>query len=296
MNTLDYVQHDELRSILNQLEQALYNHQQWHNSLIRTLVCRLPSDKHDVMPYAYKECRFGQWIYSDELKKMTEHPGFIAIKKAHQSMHDRASQLLINNSNNISISPQEYDFFSNSLEQLRLEIFSLRNELEGLLYTRDPLTGTINRINMPQILREQLELAKRQEKNCCLALIDFDFFKKVNDTYGHQAGDIVLSTIGHYIIKNIRSYDKIFRYGGEELLMCLPFTDLTLGKEIMEQFRKGIAELKILIQPEKTISITVSIGLTLLDVNSPVEASIEHADKAMYVAKSNGRNCIHAWP
>lgn len=292
MSDLTRIPHDELQQVVNQLEQGLYNHQQWHNALIRTLICRLPPDKHDVVPEAHKECRFGQWYYSQHPEIIATHAGFVAIGTAHKNMHEMARHLLEDASNMISIPPQEYDHFANAIEQLRLEIYSLKNEVTDLLYNHDTLTGAINRVNMPHILREQQELAKRQGECCCLAFIDLDFFKKVNDTYSHQAGDLVLSTVANYIMQNLRPYDKLFRLGGEEFLICFPFTKLAEGYDILERIRKEIANLEINIKPNEAIHITVSIGLVLLDLNSSVERSIEYADRAMYSAKSSGRNCV----
>ena len=144
-------------------------------------------------------------------------------------------------------------------------------------------------------LREQKALVKRQHQHCCIAMADLDLFKKVNDRYGHKTGDTVLTAITHYLIKNLRSYDKVFRYGGEEFLLYLPFTELSHGHTMVERLRKGISAMRIPVNDKTSIHITISIGLTLLDPDDPIEESIEHADKAMYAAKSAGRNCVHIW-
>lgn len=126
-------------------------------------------------------------------------------------------------------------------------------------------------------------------------MLDIDFFKKVNDHYGHSAGDIVLATLAHNISKNLRPYDKIFRYGGEEFLLCIPQTDLIQGHEMIERLRKIIPETSINLDSKQVINITISVGLTLLDPSCPVEQTIDRADKAMYIAKSSGRNCTQVW-
>lgn len=293
--SLDKMSHVELQKILAQLEQALYNHQQWYKELIRTLICRSPSDKHDISSEAHKECRFGQWYYSSIEEKIHNYPGFISIGNAHMRMHQLATHLLITINSATNITTLDYDQFANSVEQMRLEISALKIELENLLYNCDPLTGAINRINMLPILREQQAIVKRQKQPCCLAMLDLDHFKNVNDQCGHQIGDIVLASTAHYISENIRSYDKLFRYGGEEFLICFPFTELSIANEMIERIRKGLAIMSIDISPKESIHITVSIGLALLDSSLPVEESIEHADKAMYKAKSSGRNCTQLW-
>lgn len=286
---------DELQQILTQLDQALYNHQQWHNDLMRTLTCRLPCDKHDTIPDAHKECRFGQWYYSNKSKNINDHPGFIAIGEAHHRMHQLISYILINLNNNGTITPLDYDNFANSLERLRLEIYGLKNEIEILLYNRDPLTMAINRVTMLPVLREQQELTRRQLQSCCIAMIDIDLFKKINDRYGHLVGDKILAAIAHYLIEHLRSYDKIFRFGGEEFLLCIQQISLSQAFEMVDRIREEIAAEPFNVGLQEPLHITVSCGITVLDPNTTIEESIDHSDKALYLAKSSGRNQTKTW-
>ncbi|WP_019216227.1 diguanylate cyclase [Legionella tunisiensis] len=294
MASLNSVTQNELQQVVFQLEQAIYNHQQWHNSLIRTLICRLPGDNNDLLPDAHKHCRFGQWYYGDSLKEIKAHPGIINLGVSHQRMHQITAQLLQKASTPEGIAPLDYDHFANALEQMRLEFSTFKNELEYLLHSRDALTGALSRLNMLSTLREQQEFIKRQGQNCCLIMVDLDHFKEINDRYGHQTGDRVLATIARFLIENIRTYDKVFRYGGEEFLLCLPFTELDTGYAMSERLRKGLEAITIK-DTERLIQVTASFGLALLDHQKPIEESIENADKALYLAKSEGRNCVRIW-
>lgn len=286
---------DELQLILTQLDQALYNHQQWHNDLMRTLACRLPYDKHDAIPDGHKECRFGQWYYASKSENINNHPGFIAIGEAHQRMHLLISHILLNLNTTGTITPLDYDNFANSLERLRLEIYGLKNEIEILLYNRDPLTMAINRVTMLPVLREQQELSRRQLQSCCIAMIDIDFFKKINDNHGHIAGDKVLTALAHYLIEHLRPYDKIFRFGGEEFLICIQQVSLTQAFEMLDRIRKEIAAEPFNVGIQEPLYVTISCGITVLDPNLTVEESIDHSDKALYIAKSSGRNQTRTW-
>lgn len=292
---LQNIDHNEMQQILTQLDQALDNHRQWHNDLMRTLACRLPYDKHDIAPDSFRECRFGQWYYGKNSKELTTHPGFAAIGEAHQRMHKLATQILLTIESHSALSPLDYDSFANSLEHLRLEIYTLKHELEILLYNRDSLTMAINRVTMLPILREQQDLMHRKLQLSCIAMMDLDRFKLVNDQYGHAAGDKVLAAISSYLIKHLRSYDKIFRYGGEEFLICLQDVDIKKSYQILEKFRKNIAKMKINVGLEKPVSVTVSFGLTMIETNFTVEEIIDQADKTLYKAKSSGRNRTEIW-
>jgi diguanylate cyclase (GGDEF)-like protein len=282
---------EELQIILGQLEQALHSHIQWHNALIRTLICKLPGDIHDIKPRAFHECLFGQWYYNDAPEKLHAHSGFIAIGEAHKHMHQITTQLLLTSRAGGVIDPLDYDNFANAMERLRLEIASLRHEVEISLYTHDPLTGAINRADMLPTLRELHEMVQRKAQSCSIVMIDLDLFKKINDKFGHPVGDKVLFTVAHYIVDNLRPYDKLFRYGGEEFLICMQQTEVEECYNRTEILREGIAALPIDFGKRDPCYITVSCGVSSLAEDVTVEQCIDHADKAMYAAKTAGRNC-----
>jgi diguanylate cyclase len=286
---------EDLQMILVQLEHALYNHQQWNNALVRTLICRLPVADHDILLEAYKECLFGQWYYYDAPKKLYEYEGFVAIGDAHEQVHKQAALLLNISKTNENIAEQDYDNFALCLEQLQLQISSLKNDLENLLYNRDPLTMAINRDKMLPILREQQELVKRNAVNCCIAMMDLDHFRAINDDYGHILGDYVLSSVSQFLLEHLRPYDKIFRYSGAKFLMCMQHIDMSEAHKKIEYLREGISSKDMIIGPKQFIRITVSFGLALLDPNLPIEQSVVCVEKALSSAKSAGRNRTEIW-
>ncbi len=295
MAALEEVTRDELQGIVTQLKEALYNHQTWHSGLMRTLTCGLPADKRDIQSNAHSECRFGQWYEGQSPEKLRTHPGFIAMGEEHQRMHHMARLLLLAAGDGRSITPLEYDNFANSLERLRLEIFALERELEDSLLNRDTLTGAITRYGILPTLREQVELVKRHAHHCYIAMIDLDNFKVINDLYGHGAGDRVLTESARYLMRHLRPYDKVFRYGGEEFLLCMPYTHVEAGEKRINELNAGLAALEINIGSQKPLHVTASFGLALLDPEVPVEASIDRADRALYAAKAAGKNCVRMW-
>jgi diguanylate cyclase (GGDEF)-like protein len=126
-------------------------------------------------------------------------------------------------------------------------------------------------------------------------MMDFDGFKSINDKYGHLAGDKVLVDCAQYVMAHLRPYDRVFRYGGEEFLICLPDTDLATAHDIIDRLREELASLQFPADGQGTFQVTVSFGIASLDGSVPVEQSIDHADKALYVAKMAGRNRVVAW-
>jgi diguanylate cyclase (GGDEF)-like protein len=283
-----------MHAALAQLEQAINSHGQWFEAITRSLICRLPYDRRDVAADAHRQCLLGQWYYavSGDLRS---HPGFIAIEGEHQYMHQMAAKLLQTAASGATIAPLDFDSFANSLQRLRLQIYTLKRELEDALYNLDTLTGANSRIGMLTKLREQLELVKRNVQSCCIAMLDVDHFKAVNDAHGHMAGDKVLAAAARYVMEHIRPYDRLFRYGGEEFLLCMPSTDVATGYEVVERVREGLAATPIDHGGMDPVRVSMSFGLTLLDPDVSVEQSIERSDKAMYAAKSAGRNCVRIW-
>lgn len=289
------VEQNEVQAVLSQLDQAIYNHGQWFDSITRTLVCRLPYDQRDVANDAHRQCRLGQWYYGAAPDKLRGHPGFIALETEHKNMHHLAANLLHTTASGAAISSLDFDNFANALERLRLQLYTLKRELEDALYNLDSLTGANSRIGMLTTLREQQELVKRRVQLCCIAMMDLDHFKAVNDMYGHMAGDRVLAASARNVMEHLRPYDKLFRYGGEEFLICMQNTDTTAGYNIVERVRQSLAAMPIDYDGRVTLQVTMSFGLTLLDPDISVEQSIERADNAMYAAKSAGRNCTRIW-
>ena len=168
----------------------------------------------------------------------------------------------------------------------------LENKLEKLaLY--DALTGLYNRGKFDEVLESELSRTNRYEGNLSLLIIDIDFFKKINDTHGHQNGDHALKYIANLILSSIRSSDYVARYGGEEFVVILPETDAQSAIELAERIRISIEQKALQTTQGKTICLTASIGIASRSSRqvSP-KLLIEIADKALYKAKKNGRNQI----
>jgi diguanylate cyclase len=285
---------EQMRTALKELEQALYNHDQWAETLYGTLICRLAPDDRDLSRDAHHNCRFGQWYYKSGGIALGNHPGFAEIGLEHERMHQYATSILRSSVDGVPISIKDYERFVSALKRLRLEIASVQRELEGALFSLDPLTGTPSRVDMLRKLREQQEFVRRNH-TCAVAMMDLDHFKSINDNYGHSVGDKVLTGFAHYIMARLRPYDKIFRYGGEEFLICLPDTDAQTGLGIVDRLRNDLASLPFETENKGSFHVTVSFGLAPLDAELSVERSIDRADKALYVAKSRGRNRVVGW-
>lgn len=161
--------------------------------------------------------------------------------------------------------------------------------------TQDSLTGLLNRRSFMERLQEEASATTRHSLQTCLALVDVDHFKKVNDTYGHPAGDAVLVEVAARLAKAIRSEDVVARFGGEEFILLLRHTGLAGAMVLMERIRVAIAEGSFDVPtPEgaRQISITISSGVAQLEPDCAVDQVLEKADVALYSAKRGGRNQV----
>lgn len=286
------VRNTDIERAIIQLDNAIYNYIAWHNQILRTITCQLPADKQDIDDYAHTQCNLGQWYYNCTIPQLLKHPGFIALGDSHSYVHKIAKELLFASLNNQKISTYDYDRFANAVERLQLEITSLKHELENSLYKRDLLTGAINKSDVIPILREIYDLSKTKSMHCALIMVDIDKLDEINKKYGNSAGDEVLSVISRYLMQNTRGYDKVFRYAGEEFLLCIINVDAITAYDKAEELRKGLTNVNITLADGANIGMTASFGVSILDTNISLDENIEHATTAVKNAKNSGCNCV----
>ena len=157
--------------------------------------------------------------------------------------------------------------------------------------TLDALTNLNNRRQFEVRLKQEIATTKRQKNPLCAMMVDIDFFKKVNDTYGHASGDAVLRTVASIIKEHLRESDIPSRYGGEEFAVLLPYTHIEEAKIVGERLRKAVETTPIPID-KKNINVTISMGLAEFNPEETGEELFKRADRALYEAKESGRNKV----
>lgn len=172
------------------------------------------------------------------------------------------------------------------------ELRKQNQELE-LLSNKDTLTGTFNRRYLNHILNVELMRAARTDGLLSVLMIDIDYFKQINDTFGHQSGDHVLKRMTAEIADSLRDYDLLFRYGGEEFVVLLPDTSHREARNVAQRLCQKVHSIRFS-DALANLRLTVSIGVAEfpgMDIGT-AEELLEHADQALYQAKENGRNQI----
>ena len=159
--------------------------------------------------------------------------------------------------------------------------------------SRDSLTGLLKHADIKEQAAIELERAQRSGKPASVAMLDIDFFKKVNDSYGHAAGDNVIRALANLLRQRLRRIDSLGRYGGEEFLVVLPDCPAEQAKRILDEIRQRFAELHFIASGQQ-FSVTLSAGIAATD-EAPASADdlLDRADRALYGAKHGGRNRVH---
>lgn len=229
-----------------------------------------------------------------ELEESVSGQGFVVsnLKALQSNLHHLVWQLAQVSKGDFS---QRIDFlgdFSKSFN-LMCEHLEAQNLSLTELAQYDGLTKLANRYYLDQYLNGLFDRSRKTDTVFCLAMVDLDFFKNVNDTYGHDVGDIVLERVAEYLHKVFRATDFIARFGGEEFIVVLPGMGKDQAMQTAERVRKYFVEHPIIINEDLAISITVSIGVSELEESDESwDQIVKRSDVALYAAKNGGRNKV----
>ena len=259
----------------------------------------LPSDvdgnDHDHDAPHHHDCDFGAWYAINRHNRLIDQPAMHALATTHQQLHESAKRLIEGRELDGEVDPAEFDMMALRAESFFSQLRRLERAFRTARSDVDPLTGTYNRQTMLGDLNAERERAIRTEVPTAVALVDLDHFKAVNDTHGHQAGDLVLQSIAGILQSHVRPFDKVYRYGGEEFLICLPNADMTQCARVLERLRRVVEASPVPITETTTLPVTASIGAAPMTKGRSVEQIIEKADQALYAAKQGGRNRVRVW-
>ena len=190
---------------------------------------------------------------------------------------------------------QKVDFlgdFSDAFNNMVDKLANITTQLEDLARL-DDLTKIPNRLSLNQFFKHEFSIAKYKNKELCVCIFDIDFFKRINDTYGHVAGDQILIQFADILSKLFRHTDIFGRYGGEEFMAILPDIQLEHVVKIAQRAIHCIETADFIIDEDRKTKITVSVGISMLRPDDQTyEDMIKRSDNALYIAKNSGKNCM----
>jgi len=280
----------------------------------KTLKATKASDLHhyDISSALQTTLKFPELIdiFSSKIRSLIPHDGFVytneefglKIEKGFSTKYSCSYSLKVEDiqlgdlklMRRQNFDEKEVQLLENLLCYL---IYPLKNatlykQAISMAYT-DPLTKTYNRTAFDDSLIREMKLARRKSNPLSVIFFDIDHFKEINDSHGHECGDIVLASVASCIKDALRASDIVFRYGGEEFVILLSDTPLDGAKVIAERIRNSL-ESQTIAYGMELIKITASLGISSLRGNDSSEMLVKRADNAMYRAKEHGRNQVQA--
>lgn len=283
------------REILEMIDTALEEQADWLRKWHRATVCGLPPAHEIVSRHGSEIGRFGSWFDINRKRGLLDQPVFKQLWESYVEMHRLGRSLAIKAVDGKRLPARDYDTFMDKAQDFVTTGRRIRDAFQRAIFDLDPLTGVHNRRSMMAELSRERERSLRTANTMCVGLCDIDHFKAVNDTHGHLVGDAVLMAVVSRLIANLRPYDSIYRFGGEEFLLAFTETGADQAIGIADRLRQTVARTKVWISDALELSVTASFGLCMVDSAHSLDVTIEHADTALYRAKHEGRNRVALW-
>jgi diguanylate cyclase (GGDEF)-like protein len=285
---LDFIEKNIIsKDVHNLFADPLRTHIDYFKSLLEII---LKDDTSTTI--LHQPCPFSIWL-NEKAKDYADNELILKdIKRMHQYFHS-----LIDIAEDYRNSRKFKDLYftilnlENAIIWIENSFLYMNTQLMKMEMSIDPLTKALNRRSFETIMQKLLEISKITNAPISLAVADLDHFKKVNDTYGHLAGDEALKHFVSIVKKILRKSDYVFRLGGEEFVILLPSTGLKDAIKIVEKIRKEI-ESHPLHYDGKEIKLTASFGLVEADIDKYINEIIKEADEKLYKAKELGRNRV----
>ncbi len=240
-----------------------------------------------------KHSEFGMWLQHKAAIIFESAPELEQIRRRIEDVEKSLFPKLIESRKNPGGAGALMKQIEAGIAEIKFMLGGLFDRFIEVESGRDALTRLLNRRFLPAVLTREMALARRSGVPFAVLLLDLDRFKKINDTYGHAAGDLVLQQAADLVTGSVRAGDFVFRYGGEEMLVVLVEVDKEQALQVAESIRQKFAAEPLRIGDGQTTSVTTSIGIATYNGHPDYETMLKDADGALYEAKEAGRNrCV----
>lgn len=281
---------EELPQIISSTETFLNKHLSNYNKAIKQVVCQTNLSDHMIDDFKRDDSiTFRKYI--SQLLKNGKNKDLDELIEAHTNYHKSVCELLLRYYKKSKINEELFNNLYYNHNRVINSLNSIINKFEFAKNQIDDLTSAWSREMFLSMVTHEYNKSKRTLSDFALVFFDIDHFKKVNDTYGHAAGDYILKNLILLTKETLRDYDIIGRWGGEEFVLLLPQTKLEEAFLVINRLKDEI-EKEDFIFDKTLIKVTCSFGIAKFDFDTSIEDTIKHADELMYQAKTTGRNKV----
>ncbi|MFY9287354.1 MAG: diguanylate cyclase [Alphaproteobacteria bacterium] len=235
---------------------------------------------------------FAHWRHNAVQSLPEDQPAIEQVTLNYEQLHTMAKLVLQKTPDGKPIATADYEAVLARYNELMQGLRRMERAFAAVASGLDFLTGLRSRLGLKEDLAREHNRFLRTGKPFCVVVGDVDHFKKINDTYGHDAGDRVLAAVADHITRGIRGFDDAYRTGGEEFLLCLKEADLAVGLLVLERLRMKLEKLPILLPDGTSVNVTASFGIVVSSKDLSPQEMPQLADKALYRAKKEGRNKV----
>lgn len=278
-------------SFIEEFDAAIEAHMNWTRRILRCAVLKETPGEDVLHPMAHTLCQFGNWFTEQHaLFEAIDATATRRIAASHQSMHDAIRNICTDVLSSKPGRPDDLEQFESSQSELLSLLTNLKNHVIARAAQIDPLTELPLRHRIEADFERCHKDAVRKHSLLYVAMIDIDHFKRINDQYGHPAGDTVLRKLAQSLKQAMRAGDHLYRYGGEEFLWLMRChyaeeAELTARRTVISARTHAIQ-----IDDTTRISISITLGMVQVTADEDLTSAILRADHALYKGKSKGRN------
>ena len=281
----------ETDTFIAELDAAVEAHMNWTRRILRCAVLRSTPGGDVLDPMAHTLCRFGAWFTANRVEfESLDASAARRVEIVHQSMHDAIRSLCAQVLAGQPGLNDDLDAFEASQAELINLLANFKTLILSHAVRQDPLTGLPLRYNIESDFALYQKEARRNRSLLYVVMIDVDHFKPINDTYGHQVGDLVLRHVANTLKQGLRGDEPLYRFGGEEFLWLLKCKSAEEARKSARRILASVGTTPVPIDDEETLRLTITMGLALAGEMEDLSSAIKRADMALYEGKQSGRN------